>query len=111
MTNEKKNANPKKDVSLNLEHLLRANGYLFPETVQEVSEYERQYGNTDIILPDDMQEPSFLEKALSKLPNNNKLKTVKDEKENFAIAARSGKGDKLPDHILKRMKDDRNKQK
>jgi hypothetical protein len=103
-TNKNPNA---KDQTLNLEFLLRTNGYLFPETVNEVSEYEKRFGDTDIILPDDMQEPTFLEKALSNLPGN-KLTAIKNNDENFAIAARFEKGTELPEHIKKKMEEDRN---
>lgn len=98
--------NPNQDPKIDLEFLLRTNGFLFPETVNEVSEYERRFGDTDIILPDDMKEPTFLEKALSKLPGNH-LKAIKSEKDDFAIAARLENGSQLPDHIKKRMEDDR----
>lgn len=101
------NKNPnERDQTPDLEFLLRTNGYLFPETVNEVSEYEKRFGDTDIILPDDMQEPTFLEKALSKLPGN-KLTAIKNKDENFAIAARLEKGTQLPEHIKKKMDEDR----
>jgi hypothetical protein len=110
MENKKKGSPNEKDQKVDLEYLLRTNGYLFPETVNEVSEYERRFGDTDIILPDEMQEPTFLEKALAKLPNNN-LKAILPEKDNFAVAARSQKGSHLPEHIKKKMEDDRAKNK
>lgn len=96
-----------KEQNLNIEKLLRTNGYLFPETVDEVDEYERKFGNTNIILPDDMQTPSFLEKAISRLSQKD-LNKIKKANENFAIAARSEKGTELPEHIKKQMEADRN---
>lgn len=97
-----------KDQNLNIEKLLRTNGYLFPETVNEVNEYEKKYGNTNIILPDDMQSLSFLEKAISRLPQKD-LNEIKQANENFAIAARAENGKELPEHIKKQMEVDRNK--
>ncbi|MCW3120130.1 MAG: hypothetical protein JWM28_4212, partial [Chitinophagaceae bacterium] len=76
-------------------------------TVNEVSEYERTFGDTDIILPDDMQEPTFLEKALSRFSVQEQKATT--EPENYALAARQEKGEQLPAHIKKKMDNDRNK--
>lgn len=97
----------KKQQSFNLEYLLRTNGHLFPETVAEVFEYERKFGDTDIIIPEDMQTPSFLEKTNNE--SNSHLKVVKSMSENYAMAARLENGNQLPDYIKKRMEDDRNK--
>ncbi len=47
---------PKKKI----ERTLRTGGFLFPETVDEVKEFERIYGATDVILPTELQEPHFL---------------------------------------------------
>lgn len=94
-----------KDPKVDLEFLLRTNGFLFPETVNEVSTYERTFGDTDIILPDDMQEPLFLKEAYSKLTAH-KENIVKFETENCAMAARDEKGSELPDHIKKKMEED-----
>ncbi|AYL96535.1 hypothetical protein [Mucilaginibacter celer] len=108
MANETKKNPTEKDQSPDLEFLLRTNGYLFPETINEVSEYEKRFGDTDIILPDDMREPTFLEKALSKVQGN-KLTAIKNKDDNFAIAARLEKGTELPERIKKKMDEDRNK--
>ncbi len=108
MTTEASNNLNEKDKHLNLEYLLRTNGYLFPETVDEVNEYQRKFGDTDIILPSDMKTPTFLEKGLKRFKENH-LKVVKDVQENFAVAARMESGAELPEHITKRMENDRNK--
>jgi hypothetical protein len=98
-----------KDFKVDLEFLLRTNGFLFPETVHEVSEYERTFGDTDIILPDDMQEPTFLKEAFSRMEISNNIVQIKSQPENCSLAARDDAGEQLPDHIRKRMDDDRDK--
>ena len=105
MKTEQTNNKNSNDPKLDLEFLLRTNGFLFPETVNEVSEYERTFGDTDIILPDDMQEPTFLEKALSRFTATEQK--AGNELENYALAARQEKGNELPDYIKKKMDEDR----
>jgi hypothetical protein len=94
-----------KDPQVDLEFLLRTNGFLFPETVNEVTAYERTFGDTDIILPDDMQEPSFLKEAHSRVAEE-RDNVIKLQDDNCSLAARDEKGDELPEYIKKRMEDD-----
>lgn len=43
-----------------IEQALKTSGFLFPETVEEVKEFERIYGTTDVILPVELKEPTFI---------------------------------------------------
>lgn len=43
-----------------IEKVLKSNKKLFPETIQEVMEYEAKYGSTDITLPESLQNPTFI---------------------------------------------------
>lgn len=84
---------------------LRTGGFLFPETPEEVIEFEKQFGNTDLVLPEDLNKPSFLNPKISTLIKKKRLTA----NENLAMAAR--KGSQLPEQILKRMKEHRDKTK
>lgn len=94
-----------KDPQVDLEFLLRTNGFLFPETVNEVTAYERTFGDTDIILPDDMQEPSFLKEARHRVAQE-RDNVVRLQADNCSLAARDEKGNELPEHIKQKMEDD-----
>lgn len=83
-----------------IQHALKTGGFLFPESVEEVEAFERAFGSTDFILPEELQEPVFLyasdiEVSKACLANN----------ELIAMAAREGKD--LPDHIKIKMKRER----
>lgn len=82
-----------------IEQALKTSGFLFPETVEEVKEFERIYGTTDVILPAELQEPTFL---YSKSERGNSSKVVKFPSANFAMAAREGKSD-LPKEIQQKI--------
>ena len=96
----KENANDKKKDKM-IQQALRTGGFLFPETPEEVVEFEKRFGHTDVILPEDLRE--------APLPNKNSaLKlTPREKKENLAMAAREGS--QLPDEVIKKMKEDREK--
>ncbi len=81
-----------------IQKTLRTGGFLFPETPEEVVEFEKQFGNTDVLLPEELREPTFLN---SKRNNIVKIKPVVT-KGNLAMAAREGS--KLPDELLGQMK-------
>ena len=78
-----------------IEKALRIGGFLFPETIEEVKEFERIFGKTDIILPPAMQEPSFLRRN-SKIRRNSQI--ARFAATNFAMAAREGSS-KIPNSI------------
>ncbi len=88
-----------------IQKAFRKGGLLFPETPEEVLEFEKRYGKTDIILPEELQEPSFI---TSKSPLQTKKKKL-EAFENLAMAAREGS--QLPTDILEKMKEDRDKAK
>ena len=88
-----------------IQKALRTGGFLFPETVDEVIEFEKSFGNTDVILPEDLQQPLFLETP-SKKTSKAKIITLNDEK--LAMAAREGSA-KITDEVRKRMEVDRKK--
>ena len=81
-----------------IEKALFTGGFLFPQTVDEVKEFERIYGTTDIILPIELQEPEFLDGELS----SNSTRVLKFPAENFAMAAREGSS-KLPTEIKQKI--------
>lgn len=70
-----------------IENALKTSGFLFPETVEEVKEFERIFGTTEVILPAELQEPTFLYSESEKRGHS---KVVKFPSENFAMAAREG---------------------
>lgn len=86
-----------------IEKSLRTGGFIFPETVDEVKEFERIFGTTDVILPTELQEPSFLYTQPKK---GGKAIVAKLQPENLAMVARDGFS-QLPDEIKKRMAQDR----
>jgi len=88
-----------------IEKAFRTGGFIFPETIEEVKEFERIYGITNVILPVELQEPSFL---YSQANESSKSKSVILLPENLAMAARGG-SNHLPDEIKKRMEKDRNR--
>lgn len=89
-----------------IEKALRTGGFIFPETIDEVKEFERIYGTTDVILPAELQEPNFLYTQARKI---GKAKVATLHPENLAMAAREGSNHQLPDDIKKRMAEDRKK--
>jgi hypothetical protein len=70
-----------------IEQTLKTEGYLFPETIEEVKEFERIFGTTEMILPTELQEPTFL---YLKSKGSSNTKESKLSCENFAMAAREG---------------------
>jgi len=66
-----------------IEQALKTGGFLFPESIEEVKEFERIYGTTDVILPVELQEPTFL---YSKSDIGNYFENIKSPGENFAMA-------------------------
>ena len=85
-----------------IEKALRIGGFLFPETIEEVKEFENLFGTTDVILPSELDVPTFLYSESEKA-NNSKI--VKSPCENFAMAAREG-ASKLPEDIQKKIIED-----
>jgi len=88
-----------------IQHALRTGGFLFPETPEEVIEFEKQFGSTDVVLPEDLRKPTFLDPKISTVIKKKPLTAT----ENLAMAAREGS--QLPEQILKRMKEHRDKAK
>ena len=88
-----------------IEKALRTGGFIFPQTVDEVKEFERLYGTTDVILQPELQNPEFL---LSKSVEIGAKIITMHPSENLAMAARMGSS-QLPDEIKKQMAEDRKK--
>ena len=86
--NEKKTADSR---GLVIEKALRLSGFIFPQTVEQVKEFERIYGDTDILLPPDLNEPNFLYERKGK-----KHIQIEDQCR-FAMAARAGSNSIPPD--------------
>ena len=87
-----------------IEKALRSGGFLFPVTIEEVKEFERIYGTTDVLLPDELREPTFLDNKVE----NQILKINAVKKPAFALAAR-GATVQLSDEVKKKMAQDRRK--
>lgn len=88
-----------------IQRALRTAGFLLPETPEEVAEFERKFGSTDILLPEALQTPDFI-KTKPVISISKKPQIIL---ENLAMAARDGS--QLPDDILKAMKEHRQKAK
>lgn len=99
------NADKSKDNQQNklIETTLKTSGFLFPKTVEEVKEYERVYGTTDVILPLELEEPTFLYTKSEEAQNLN-LEILPSD--NFAMAAREGLSNNLPDEIQQKIIED-----
>ncbi len=65
---------------------IKVSGFSFPQTVDEVIEFERIYGRTDFILPDELQDMKF---HYDKKSNSFKAQKIKKSGK-FAMAAREG---------------------
>jgi len=86
-----------------IEQILRTGGYVLPSSDFEFEEFERIYGTTNVILPDELLEPTFLYLDEKKKPL---VKTKEIYNNELAMAARQG-GEELPEEIKKRMEQDR----
>ena len=68
---EEKNANTKKSLT----QLLSENGFVLPTTEEDLIEYQNRFGTTDIILPEEVDNPDFLfEKTPKPLTKKEKKK-------------------------------------
>lgn len=84
-----------------IQRTLKTGGFLFPESVEEVEAYERVFGETNFMLPEDLQEPFFLDFEIDV-----KKPTVTLNNFNIiAMAARDGK--EIPENIKEKMKKER----
>jgi hypothetical protein len=90
-----------------IQDALRTGGFLFPQTVAEVEKFEKNFGTTQVPLPEHLKVPPFLKKAKSSKVIHAAVNNR--NKENFAVAAREG-APKLPEDILQKMEDDRKKE-
>lgn len=88
---------------LQIQRVLRTGGFLFPETIEEVKEFEKNFGDTDVILPEDLRTPNFLDKKVNDSP---KIIVASINHENYSVAAREGSQD-LPESIRLKMEEDR----
>ena len=88
-----------------IEKTLRTGGFVLPSSDDEIKEFERIYGTTDVILPEELQEPNFLY-SIPKKKQSAKVKQIHSN--DFAMAARQGT-ENLPDDVKKKMEQDRRK--
>lgn len=90
-----------------LETALKSFGYLFPETDEEIDAFEEMHGNTEVVLPEHLENWNSLKRK-----NNNKGKVINlnpvEEEQNsvIAYAAREGQNS-LPDFIKEKMTSDK----
>ena len=80
-----------------IEKTLKTTGFLFPETVEEVEEFERIYGKTEVTLPDELQNSQFLFICQKDIDFQSLITT--NNSDNFEMAAREGIAD-LPDNVI-----------
>lgn len=85
-----------------IEKILRTSGYAFPLTDNELKEFEKLFGTTEIILPPELNDPTFLFERPKKKSKNEKKK---NDNINFAMAAREGLP-KLPKEIQQKIVND-----
>ena len=85
-----------------IEKALKTGGFIFPQTVNEVKEFERLYGATDVILPTELESPTFLDSSKKSGSNS---RVVKFPTEDFAMAAREG-SNSLPPEVKQKIVDD-----
>ena len=104
MKKDSSNINETKQEKM-IQKAFRTGGFLFPETPEEVAAFEKKFGNTDIILPEELREPAFLNSKQTSAVKKKLSQTT----ENLAMAAREGS--KLPEEVLKKMKEHREKAK
>lgn len=90
------------DVEQMMDKALLSGGFMFPKTVEEVKDFERIHGSTDVILPIELQEPTFLYAPPQKRGSS---KVIQFTPENFAMAAREGSA-QLPDDVEKQIIND-----
>lgn len=102
MTKKSKNNNNDIQQEQIIQKALRISGFICPETPEEVIEFEKKFGTTDLTLPEELREPSFLAK-----PDTVFSKKAKTISENLAMAAREGS--RLPEEVLQKMKEHRDK--
>ena len=69
-----------KNFEKRLKSSLKQNGYLFPTTDEEVANFEKLYGNTDLAIPSEIDNPEAILK-------NRGEKPVESEEEFLACAA------------------------
>lgn len=89
-----------------IQDALRTGGFTFPQTVAEVEAFEKNFGNTDISLPEHLKVPNFIAKGKAK--RDLKTQVISMQHDNFAVAAREG-APKLSDEVRKKMQEDRKK--
>jgi type I restriction enzyme, S subunit len=58
--------------------LLKDNGFLLPTTDEDIIKYEKMFGNTDIILPEEVDSPNFIFENHRKAFIRQKEKTIKN---------------------------------
>lgn len=85
-----------------IQKALRVGGFVFPQTPGEVEEFERQFGNTELFLPEKLKNLDFMDLNTTEPSFQQDLAPVAP---NLAMAAREGS--KLPDEMLERMRLDR----
>lgn len=102
-TNMKKEKNSNLQNEKIIQKALRIGGFVIPQTPDEVEDYEKQFGNTEIILPDRLKNLDFMDSNVAEVIPKEKQKIA--SRPTIAMAAREGS--ELPQEILDRMKLDR----
>lgn len=87
-----------------IQNALRAGGFVFPQTVAEVEAFEKNFGTTDVTLPEHLKVPDFIAQGKSK--KYLQAQVIAMQEENFAVAAREG-APKLSEEVRKKMQEDR----
>ena len=72
---EGKKANAKKSLTA----LLKEGGFVLPTTEEEIIKYEEKFGATDIILPEEIDNPNFIFKQTFKMPSVKETKSPKSK--------------------------------
>ncbi len=80
-----------------IQKAMHNSGFLFPETIEEVEEFERIYGTTAIILPEVLRTPVFPDDLVTKKPLEKLMTAPK-----LAMAAKGAKH-KMTDEVSRQM--------
>lgn len=92
------------DFEVYLDNALKSYGYLFPETDEQISIFEKDMDQTPI--PECLNSPDFVFKSQRRIIKKNPIIFDNSEGDmNWAIAARDGKD--IPSDILEKMKQDK----
>jgi type I restriction enzyme S subunit len=88
-----------RDEKINLQSDLRRFGYLLPTNEEEVEEFDKIFGKTQVMFPDRLKEPRFLSNPPQEQTTKRSKVLVAGEKQSKVSAKASGKPTKKGDYF------------